>query len=47
MNWNAVWIQPEHDMGDVVPVYEKQFSLSKMPVRQCFTSQHLASMKHI
>lgn len=33
MNWNAVWIQPEHDMGDVVPVYEKQFSLSKMPVR--------------
>ena len=33
MNWNAVWIQPEHDMGDVVPVYEKQFSLSRMPVR--------------
>ena len=33
MNWNAVWIQPEHDMGDVVPVYEKQFSLPKMPVR--------------
>ena len=33
MNWNAVWIQPEHDRGDVVPVYEKQFSLSKMPVR--------------
>ena len=33
MNWNAVWIQPEHDMGDVVPVYEKQFSLYKMPVR--------------
>lgn len=33
MNWNAVWIQPEHDMGDVVPVYEKQFSLSKTPVK--------------
>lgn len=33
MNWNAVWIQPEHDMGDVVPVYEKQFSLSKTPAK--------------
>ena len=33
MNWNAVWIQPEYDMGDVVPVYTKQFSLSKIPVR--------------
>ena len=33
MNWNAVWIQPEHDMGDVVPVYEKQFFLSKTPVK--------------
>ena len=33
MNWNAVWIQPEYDMGDIVPVYTKQFSLSKIPVR--------------
>ena len=32
MNWNAVWIQPEYDMGDIVPVYTKQFSLSKIPV---------------
>ncbi|MFR8073272.1 MAG: family 78 glycoside hydrolase catalytic domain [Lachnospiraceae bacterium] len=33
MNWNAVWIQPEYDMGDIVPVYTKQFSLPKIPVR--------------
>ena len=33
MNWNAVWIQPEYDMGDIVPMYTKQFSLSKIPVR--------------
>ena len=23
MNWNAVWIQPEYDMGDIVPVYDE------------------------
>ena len=33
MNWNAKWICPPKDMGDVVPSFSKNFSISK-PVKK-------------
>lgn len=29
MNWQAKWIKPKRDMGDVVPVFAKEFKLHK------------------
>jgi len=29
MNWKANWIRPKRDMGEVVPMFCKNFSISK------------------
>ena len=31
-NWNAKWIRPQTDMGDVCPVFEKDFETAQPPV---------------
>ena len=33
MNWNAAWIKPQNDLGDIVPAFSKCFRLNE-PIKK-------------